>query len=153
MSFRKRCITDEQKYNYWKADYSAIREKLNTTNWQYEFGDGSVNDMLDKFVHVINDCVTSCVPLYKSTKCKSKSKWMSRETKRLIKKRDKAWSNYARNKCTKLYKVYKTAMNEVVSNIRKDKAQYHIKLVKRMNNSPKMFTVMFEVSKKCCFCW
>jgi len=38
----------------------------------------------------------------------------------------------------KLYKTYKMARNEVVTNIRKDKTQYQKKLVKRMKSSPKM---------------
>jgi len=73
---------------------------------------------------------------------------MSRDTKRLLKKRNKAWSAYARNKCVKLYNTYKTIRNEVVTNIRKDKAQYQKKLVKRMKNSPKMFYSYVQSNQK-----
>lgn len=139
LSFKKRCAKEELKLNYWKADYAAIREKLISTNWLEELEGKSVNDMWEKFSDIINTCVTSFVPLYRSTECKKKAPWMSKETKKLIKKRNRAWTAYARNKSTKLFEVYKRLRNDTVSSSRKDKAQYQKKLVKRMKNSPKMF--------------
>lgn len=64
---------------------------------------------------------------------------MSKETKKLSKKRNRAWLAYAKNKCNRLYAVYKSARNAVVINIRKDKAQYQKSLVRKMKRSPKMF--------------
>jgi len=110
--------------------------------------------MWDKFVHVIRDCVRAHVPLYKNNMHKKKSKWMSTETKRLLRKRNKAWSAYLKSRCTKLYKTYKMERNEVVTSIGKDKTQYQKKLVKHMKCNRKMFysIVMFEASNKRCFC-
>ena len=67
---------------------------------------------------------------------------------KLLKRRNRAWSAYVRNKCNRLYAVYKSARNAVVINIRKDKAQYQKSLVRKMKRSPKCFTVTFEVSKQ-----
>ena len=61
---------------------------------------------------------------------------------KLLKRRNRAliaWSAYVRNKCNRLYAVYKSARNAVVINIRKDKAQYQKSLVRKMKRSPKMF--------------
>ena len=33
ISLMKRHVVNEMKYNYWKADYAAIRTKLSTINW------------------------------------------------------------------------------------------------------------------------
>ena len=76
LSFKKRCAKEELKLNYWKADYAAIREKLISTNWLEELEGKSVNDMREKFSDIINTCVTSFVPLYRSTECKKKAPWI-----------------------------------------------------------------------------
>ena len=117
LCFRKRDVVDDFKYNYWKADYSAIRKKLTGVNWQETFENRSVNDMWSNFVHVVNDCVKSHLPLYKAATDKTKSKWMSRETKSLFKKRNRAWSAYAQNRCINLYAKYKSVRNEIVASI------------------------------------
>ena len=109
ISVMKRSITDKLKYNYWKADYSAVRDELGSINWQDEFGDKPVNDMWEKFSDIIAACVESHVPLYKHSACKNKTPWMSKDTKKLLKKRNRAWLAYARNKCNRFYAVYKSA--------------------------------------------
>jgi len=45
MCFRKQKVHDDLKYNYWKADYSALREMLSQVNWNAEFESRCVNDM------------------------------------------------------------------------------------------------------------
>jgi len=96
--FSKPVIRDESKYNYWKADYAKVRE-LASINWQEELEGKSVNDMWVKFVVTINACVNSYVPLYKRAAGSIKSPWISKETKKLLKKCDRAWLAYKRNKC------------------------------------------------------
>jgi len=87
-------------------------------------------------VGIINACVNSYVPLYKRAAGSKKSPWISKETKKLLKKLDRAWLAYKRN--TKLF-AYNKVRNKTVTSIRNDKVQYQKKLVKRMKNSQKMF--------------
>jgi len=53
LCFTSRPATEERTYNYWKADYPAIREKLSSINWKLEFENKAVNDMWKYFVSVI----------------------------------------------------------------------------------------------------
>jgi len=65
LCFTNNTATAELKYNYWKADYPATREKLSSINWKLEFENKSVNDMWKYLISVIDTYVTDSVPLYK----------------------------------------------------------------------------------------
>jgi len=65
-----------------------------------------------KFVGIINARVNSYAPLYKRAAGSKKSRWISKETKKLLKKCDRAWSAYKRNKCTKLFAAYKKSKEQ-----------------------------------------
>ena len=97
LCFTSRPATEERKYNYWKADYSAIREKLSSINWNLEFENKAVNDMWKYFVSVTGTCVSDSVPLYKPKAKKKKSPWLSSDSKVAPWKRKKAWQEYAKN--------------------------------------------------------
>jgi len=58
LCFTNNPATVELKYNYWKADYPAVREKLSSINWKLEFENKSVNDMWKYLISVIDTCVT-----------------------------------------------------------------------------------------------
>ena len=80
LCFTNSPATAELKYNYWKADYSAIREKLSSINWKSEFENKSVNDMWNYLISVTDTCVTDSVPLYKHKASKKKSPWLSKDS-------------------------------------------------------------------------
>ena len=131
LCFTNSPATAELKYNYWKADYPAIREKLSSINWKSEFENKSVNDMWNYLISVIDTCVTDSVPLYKHKARKKKSPWLSKDSKVALRKRKKAWLEYVKNKSAECLSDYKLLRNYVVQSIRKDKAEYQKQLVRR----------------------
>jgi len=139
LCFANRPVTCESKFNYWKADYPTIREKLSSINWSSEFDNKSVNDMWKYFTSVIETCVSDSVPLYKQKVSKKKSPWLSRDSKAALRQRKKAWLEYVKNKSSERLSVYKSLRNRVVRSIRKDKSEYQKQLVRRMKSCPRMF--------------
>jgi len=87
LCFTNNTATAELKYNYWKADYPAIREKLSSINWKLEFENKSVNDMWKYLISVTDTCVTDSVSLYKHKTSKKKSLWLSKDSKVALRKR------------------------------------------------------------------
>ena len=139
LAFTNGVVAAEQKHNYWKADYLAIRSLLHDIDWQKHFHGKSVDDMWTYFKNVVEECVRRHVPVYVKSGSKNKSPWMTHETKRLISKRKKAWKIYADNRTSALFARYKIARNAVVQSIRRDKGRYQKNLVRQMKKSPKRF--------------
>ena len=107
LSYNKLVSSAEKKFNYWKADYTAIRAKFSSIDWVMEFDDKSVNDTWNQFSHIIADTVKEFVPLYKHFDRERKSPWISSETRKLIRKRRKAWSLYTMTRSAKSFVAYK----------------------------------------------
>ena len=120
-------MNDDLKYNYWKADHSALRETLSQVNWNAELESKCVNDMWKSFLRIITDCTVKCLPLHSQKAGKQKLPWISKKTRVAMRRRRKAWIAYSKNKSSKLFNIYKAARNAVVSSIRNDKAQYQKK--------------------------
>ena len=98
LCFSNRPATNEPKFNYWKADYPAIREKLSNIDWRLEFDGKSVNDMWKYLTSVIETCVSDSVPLYKHKVSNKKSPWLSRDSKVTLRHKKKlGWSSFVRS--------------------------------------------------------
>ena len=108
------------KFTFWKADYDAIINELNTVNWQTEFSGKGAEEMWMSFKEKLFSLMVKYVPRRRSNKRKKKSVWMSARTVKNIKRRNNAWSHY--NKCpsTTNYNNYKVIRNEVNQMIRND---------------------------------
>ena len=107
LCYNKLVSSAEEKFNYWKADYAAIRAKFSSIDWFMEFDDKSVNDTWNQFSHIIADAVKEFVPLYKHSDRERKPPWISSETRKLIRKRRKAWSLYTVTRSAKSFVAYK----------------------------------------------
>jgi len=114
LSYNKLVSSAKEKFNYWKADYAAIRAKFSSIDWFMEFDDKSVNDIWNQFNHIIADAVKESVPLYKSSNREHKPIRISSETRKLIKKRRKAWSLYTVTRSAKSFVAHKKVRNTVV---------------------------------------
>ena len=78
------------KYNYDKANYEIIKEKLDSMEWGVRFEGKSVQDMWEIFRKEVIELRDTLVPIVKVGRYKRVyPKWMTRKIKKLIKKKIK----------------------------------------------------------------
>ena len=88
--FEERSCSSENKYNYWKGNYSRIRDELAEINWKEEFSDQNVEAAWSIFKNKIMKLTKMPVPL----KQPQKRSCIRRCTLRKIKIRNQAWKKY-----------------------------------------------------------
>ena len=101
----------EGKHNYWKADYAAIRNDLHKVNWELAFENKDVSGMWETFRDTVTSSCERYVP-FKKVRRKAKNSWMTKETLKEIKKREKAWRRYKSFDSDDNYKTFKIITKE-----------------------------------------
>ena len=127
------------KLNYWKADYDKINDALSSVDWSVEFSGKDCNEMWESFCEKINTTVSQHVSFKKVRNAQEKSPWMTRLTRRMIKKRNKAWNIYRQFSSTRNFNRYKCLRNRVCKRIKQDKSDYQRNMIEKFNGHPKLF--------------
>lgn len=137
-----KCLEEESiKYNYEKANFSAIQGELNKIEWSKLFDSKSTNEIWRLFKNILMDNRDSYVPKSKSTgSTKGKSaKWMTKKIKKSIKCRNKAWSRFNENPQINKLTKYRNLRNKVTKEIRKAKRNFEEDLANKIKLAPKAF--------------
>jgi len=82
--------SDLQKLNYWKGDFSSMRKALREIDWQTMLTGKTVEEMWTYFKETLQTLCTSYVPCKNSNHNTKKRTWMTKATKKLLKKREAA---------------------------------------------------------------
>jgi hypothetical protein len=129
------------KHDYWKGDYDRIRDELRTVDWDKELGTKQIDEAWTYFRSRLTSLTQSHVPLKKpvGTKATQKNEWITKGTKKVIKKRDALWKKYREFTSERNYKAYKAVRNRVTKLIRADKISYQQKLARQFQSNPKRF--------------
>ena len=129
-----------QKLNYWKGDFSSMRKALSEIDWQTMLSGKTVEEMWTYFKGTLQSLCASYVPHRNTTNRNTKKRtWMTKATKKLLKRRESAWRRYKKVCSTSNYEEYKALRNKVCSAIQKDKANFQLQLVKSFKGNPKRF--------------
>ena len=126
------------KRAYWRGDYASMAEHLVDIDWQAELSGKSVQEIWNFIRDKYNEAVEKFVPVVGS-KRKMKSNFMSSETLKLIKERNRLFGIYKKTNLTTDYTRYKEVRNRVVSMIRHDKEKLTQELVSNFKQNPKAF--------------
>jgi len=143
------------KLNYWKGNYEDILDGLRECDWVMEFKDGTLEHNWTFFKNKVLELVKEHVPLKKPYSGKKSAEWMTKETKRLIKTRNEAWTKYRQYSSQRNYARYKQLRNQTVQSVRNDHENYRKKVIRSFKGTPKKFfgymrsfqTVKQKVSK------
>jgi hypothetical protein len=84
--------SDQVKLNYWKGNYIKIDEALQQINWPQVFDGKSADEMWISFETAVFELVDVYVPI-KQDRRKKKGKWLSRATRKKMKKETKRGRN------------------------------------------------------------
>lgn len=143
------------KYNYFKADYDAVRahaEKLDWDGTNIWTNNNTVSEEeVTQFWNVLKSNVLKLRDKHIGVKKKplNNVKWGNREVKRGRKAKKKAWDNYVKSgREDALYEIYKKRLNESVAINRKARYDYEQKLADNIKEDCKSFYAYVN-SKKC----
>ena len=103
--------SNQVKYNYHKGDYQSIRNSLQMIQWKGRWEGRTVNEMWMDFRKVLSEAVDTHIPLKKEQK-RRRSR-LSRQTRRKISERCKAWKHYCQCRSGRNLGKYKQLRNEV----------------------------------------
>lgn len=82
-----------KKYNFFKADYNAIRAKLLTINWHDELNTETINTSVDRFYDILYNILDDYVPL-NSNKNPKYPVWFTPILRSTLKRKQKMWHKW-----------------------------------------------------------
>ena len=127
-------------YNYFRADYVTIRERLSQVNWVTQ---GRGNAYLS-FLKVLETAMDSCIPRYTNVKRK-KNIYMIPEAIRKKDLKNRIWRRYKGSGCDYDRSRYTKVKNELRSLTRKLRMQFEKGIAENIKVSPKKVLVLCEI--------
>ena len=133
---------NHQRPNYWRGKYDRIIAALSLVDWRAEFSECGVEEVWTKFKGRLLRMVELHVPLRdldgedKKQKCNS---WITKHTRRQVRKRNEAWQHYRDSGSEEIYAEYKKIRNIVNRCVKRDKQDYQAALIGQFKNYPKKF--------------
>jgi len=126
------------KFAYHKGDYKEIQAVLQVVQWEERWREKSVNEMWTDFTDILRELVHLHVPLKKELK-RSKCRRISKQTKKKIRERGKAWHKYRQNPSGRNFELYKRLRNEVNRLIKQEEASARKRILRGFKGNPKRF--------------
>ncbi|MGK2860350.1 MAG: endonuclease/exonuclease/phosphatase family protein [Chitinophagaceae bacterium] len=136
----KRVLSVQVKkyFNYFKADYDAIRFYARSRNWESTLGNSNVDEIWQALKMDLVDIRNKLVPLSKPRR--SKCKWVTKTVTKLRKAKKNAWIKYVNGgRNCKLYDAYKTKLRKSVRENKNAQCNFKENLAKNVNNDSKSF--------------
>lgn len=127
-----------QKLNYWKGEYQSMNEELMGVDWRSELCGVGVGEAWTIFRERFDGLIEKYVPVKKQRRRK-KSEWLTRETRKKIKERDRAWKRYVTFESSNRFRDYKKIRNTVTHLVRRDKRDHQMHLIKTFKDNPRKF--------------
>ena len=140
------CYAEEKEdmepgYNYKAANFSELKEMIDSHNWEELAKDKKVEDFYKIFKNIYNTAVEKCIPKFKSIKRKVGNKpiWMSQTGLSKIRKKHKAWQRYMNTREGQDFQNYVNARNSCKSHLRKLIKEFETEISKNVKHNPKQF--------------
>ena len=93
-----------------------------------------------KFKDILHKLIEKNIPLQCVSKTKTSSNpWITKASKRLISKRNRAWRKYRESKTESDYSTYKRIRNDANRKVKLDQASYRKRILKSFKGNPKKF--------------
>lgn len=126
--------------NYSKANYRLINEHLNKISWGGVFEGLDSNQMWEKFMYYIKECVNKFVPEFKPKSRNGEYKaWYCKRIDKFRKKKSKCWEKFRRSDLPEDEANYKIALNQYTNEIRKAKTNFEVELAQGAKLDSKPF--------------
>ena len=120
-----------------KYTTESFHEKLQAVNWSEIFNTENIDSAWNCFKQLFRSVIDDIAP-FKEIRVKQRSEpWFDTELRDLIQKRDKALSDFNKNKDPCQYSYYKKLRNKVQYEIKKSKSNYYKQKVEENIKNPK----------------
>ena len=118
---------------YEQGNYDNFRQQVHDFDWTTAHDD-DVNIYAEKFTKKLLNIAEECIPTKNVTIRPRDLPWINNNIRKLMRKRNRLYKKYKKNKTNTLFDNFKQLRNEVTSNLRKAKQEY----VKSLANKLKM---------------
>ena len=135
--YTKNEVQENVRWNYQKGDYATMRTSLNI-NWDEEFENKNVSEMLDSFTTKINAAMDHCIPKSKIRLTKGNTP-INKETIKAIKKKHRLWERYMKDHSDEKYKDFCRARNKVKKLVRRDRKEKEKHIAETAKSNSKNF--------------
>ena len=132
--------------SWFRGDYVRLNALLRDVDWFTEFGGLSVDEMYLRFLALLGDFISICVPMA-SQRTRSLP-WMSKPPRSLATRRSQLWNDYKNARSTHgrssaaavgLLEQYKSVNSEYRSFALTKQSQYEFDLIIQKSDRPKLF--------------
>ena len=131
-------VSKQEVYNYHKADYVKICEKLDSIDWDKQLQGSDVEQLWQIVKEELIKCRCAYVPKRKLKKRKFPL-WMRRHIVKMIKTKDKLWKRFKERPSYENQRKYNEIRNKVSFEIRQAKRNFELKLAENIKEDPKTF--------------
>ena len=135
---QKESIQATEQYQYNKGNYSEMRTFLREHDWS-EYHEMNIEASWSYLKQVLEDCVSKYVPKTKLRKNINKPLWMTSEVLITVKKKNRAYKRYRKNKTAYNKQAYLTIKSQAAKQIKEAKKQFEQKIAKESAENPKAF--------------
>ena len=128
----KSFLRDLWLYN--QGDFNLFRQFISDFNWDSIKGE-DVNQYALNFTDKLINLAQDCIP-HKQVRIRPHDlPWINGTIRKLMRKRNRLYKKYKRNKTVENYESFKDTRNSVTSSLRKSKKEYFKSLVDRLKSS------------------
>ena len=119
---------------YDHGNYNDLRQMISEYNWDSVRND-DVNEYANCFSKTLLSLAEQCIPTKHVTIRPRDLPWINNTIRRLIRKRNRLYKKYKKDRTILNYDKFKQARNEVTSNLRKAKKDYTDSLANKLKTS------------------
>ena len=119
---------------YDHGNYDNLRQKISEFKWDSVYND-DVNEYAKHFSDTLISIDEQCIPTKNVTIRPRDLPWINNNIRRLMRKRNRLYKKYKKNRNISIYDNFKQARNEITSNLRKAKEDYTESLENKLKTS------------------
>lgn len=127
----------QKKWNYERADWDKIYEKLNDAHWQ-DIKNENVESQWLHLLSIITEVHKNYVPMITQRR-RTEPPWMTNDIRQMTRKKKRIWKEIKSTQSNQLSKDFKALQKRIRSEIRRKKFQYEADLSKNAKANKKKF--------------
>ena len=131
----------QQRPDFYKADYRSICEYLQNVEWN-EMSDLDTENFWNFFMNKVKYCIDNYVPVKSNNKKIDKPKWMDQYCVKKVKKKYHAWKRFTHSHSYRDYTEYCKLRNSASKAVTYAKKKYEKGIAESVKNLPSHFGAM-----------
>ena len=129
------------------AKYDKMKDELNQVSWSEEIGSCQTEEAWMKFKDKLQHQITANVPMKQQAK-KKKTLWITKKAQRSVRRKQRAWRKYQKQKTTKNLEFYQKCQKEAKQDVRQAKRDFERKLAQNIKEDSKSFYAYVRSKQK-----